>query len=56
MVLKGKDADFIRESIVNPSAEIAKGFQDIMPKDYGDTLSKDELDALVEYLGKVAGK
>ena len=41
----------------SPSAEIAAGFQDgIMPKNYGDTLSPEELDALVEYLGKVAGK
>jgi cytochrome c oxidase subunit 2 len=56
MTLNGKDADFIREAIVNPSGEIAEGFQDIMPKDYGDTLSEEELDALVEYLGKVAGK
>jgi cytochrome c oxidase subunit 2 len=56
-VLKGKDAAFIRTSILKPDAEIAKGFQGgIMPKDYGDTLSKEELDALVEYLGKVAGK
>ena len=40
-----------------PSAEIAAGFQGgIMPKNYGDTLSPEELDALVEYLGKVAGK
>ena len=55
-VLKGKDAAFIKNSIEDPSAEIAKGFQDIMPKNYGDTLSPEELDALVEYLGKVAGK
>ncbi len=54
--LKGKDAAFIKESILNPSSEITKGFADIMPKDYGDTLSPEELDALVEYLGKVAGK
>ena len=55
-VLKGKDAAYIRESIVNPSSEITEGFADIMPKEYGDTLSPEELDALVEYLGKVAGK
>ena len=55
-VLKGKDAAFIKESIQNPSAEIAAGFEDIMPKTYGDSLSPEELDALVEYLGKVAGK
>jgi cytochrome c oxidase subunit 2 len=54
--LSGKDEDFIRESIVKPDAEVAKGFQPIMPKDYDDTLSDEELDALVTYLGKVAGK
>jgi cytochrome c oxidase subunit 2 len=56
-VLKGKDAAFIRTSILKPDAEIAAGFQGgIMPKNYGDTLSPEELDALVTYLGKVAAK
>jgi cytochrome c oxidase subunit 2 len=55
-VLKGKDAGFIRTSIEDPSAEIAKGFQDIMPKQYADTLKPDELDALVQYLETVAAK
>ncbi len=55
-VLKGKDAAFIKESIVNPSAEIAAGFQDIMPKTYGDSLSPEDLDALVKYLEEVAAK
>ena len=33
------------------------GFQaGIMPKNYADTLSPEELDALVKYLGEVAGK
>ena len=56
-VLAGKDAAFIRQSILKPDAEIAPGFQaGIMPKNYGDTLSADELDALVTYLSKVSGK
>jgi cytochrome c oxidase subunit 2 len=55
-VLKGKDEGFIRTSIEDPSAEIAPGFQDIMPKTYGDSLSPDELDALVTYLETVAAK
>ena len=42
---------FIRESIVDPSAEIAEGFEDgVMPQNFGDKLSKEELDALVKYL------
>jgi cytochrome c oxidase subunit 2 len=56
-VLKGKDEGFIRTSIEDPSAEIAPGFQDgIMPKQYGSSLSPEELDALVTYLATVAGK
>ena len=39
-VLKGKDAAFIKESIVDPDTEIAPGFQaGIMPPNYGETLS-----------------
>ena len=50
-VLKGKDADFIRESIVNPEAEIADGFQPgIMPQTYGDQLDDKQLSDLVAYL------
>jgi cytochrome c oxidase subunit II len=55
--LAGKDADYIRTEIVAPDERITPGFQaGIMPKNYGDTLSSDELDALVSYLGRVAGK
>ena len=38
--LKGKDAEFIKESITDPNAEIASGFQpNIMPQDYGSQLT-----------------
>ena len=50
-VLKGKDAAFIRESIVDPDAEIADGFSaGIMPKDYGEKLDDKQLSDLVAYL------
>jgi cytochrome c oxidase subunit II len=46
-------AAFIRESIVDPNKEVEEGFSPgIMPQDFGDKLSPDELDALVEYLLK----
>ena len=52
--LQGKDRAFIEESIVDPSAEIAEGFEDgIMPPNFGDTLQPAELDALVKYLAEV---
>jgi cytochrome c oxidase subunit II len=45
------DADFIRESIVDPNAEVESGFQPgVMPQDFGEKLSDEEIDALVEYL------
>src|SRR5215210_4935218 len=54
-VLKGKDGGFIRQSIVQPDAEIAPGFdKGIMPGNYGQLLSGPELDALVKYLQEVA--
>jgi len=44
---------FIRQSIVDPNKVVTKGFKpDIMPQDFGDKISPDELDALVEYLLK----
>jgi cytochrome c oxidase subunit II len=56
-VLKGKDAAFIRESILKPNAFIAKGFQPgIMPQNYGQLLSGAEVAALVKYLEEVAAK
>jgi cytochrome c oxidase subunit 2 len=52
--LAGRDEAFIEESIVNPSAEIAEGFSDgLMPSNFGDQLTPEELDALVSYLAEV---
>ena len=43
--------EFIRESIVEPDAVIAAGFQpNVMPKTFNQTLSDEQLDDLVQYL------
>jgi len=56
-VLKGKDAAFIKESILDPDKEIAPGFQPgVMPPNFGDTLSAEQVDALVKYLSTVTNK
>jgi cytochrome c oxidase subunit 2 len=56
-VLKGKDAAFIQQSIEEPGAEVAKGYQDgIMPTNFKDTLQPEEIKALTDYLVKVATK
>jgi cytochrome c oxidase subunit 2 len=53
-VLKGKDAAFIKQSIEDPDAEIAPGFQaGIMPPNFKDTLGDAKVDALVKYLSEV---
>jgi cytochrome c oxidase subunit 2 len=49
--LKGKDAAFVHESIVDPDAEVEEGFsQDLMPENYGDQLDDTQLADLVAYL------
>ena len=41
------DDAYLRESIVNPSATVVAGFDDVMPK---PELTDEEVDALIEYL------
>jgi cytochrome c oxidase subunit 2 len=49
-------AGFIRTSIEDPNAKITKGYKpNIMPQDFKDKLSKEELDALVKYLLEAQG-
>lgn len=50
-VLPGLTADQIRQSIVDPDAEIASGYQPgVMPTNFGEQLSSEQLDQLVQYL------
>jgi len=45
----------IRQSIVDPDAEVTEGFAPgLMPR-YGDSLSEEQVDALVDYLMEVKG-
>lgn len=49
--LQGQSTKFIEESIVDPNKDIAKGYPpDVMPQDFGERLSPEDLDALVKYL------
>ncbi len=57
VILKGRDANFIHQSIVSPNAFIAKGFpQGVMPQNFGQTLSPTDIKALVAYLRQAAGR
>jgi cytochrome c oxidase subunit 2 len=42
--------DYVRTSIVKPSAYVVPNFQPIMPGDYGQRMSQQEIDAMVKYL------
>ena len=54
-VLPDLSEEQIRESIVEPDAEVTSGFQPgLMPR-YGDSLSEEQVDALVQYLMEVKG-
>jgi cytochrome c oxidase subunit 2 len=56
-VLPELTAEQVRESIVDPNAEIAEGYQPgVMPEDFGDQLSDEQLTALVDYLTSSAGQ
>lgn len=55
-VLPGQSAAMVEESIVDPNAELAKGFPaDVMPANYKETLSQKEIEDLVEYLLQSTG-
>ena len=49
------DADYIRTSILDPAAVIVEGYADLMPKDYGDIISEEDLNTLVEALARSTG-
>jgi protein SCO1/2 len=46
------DREYLRESIVAPSAKLSAGYRDIMPS-YEAELSREELDALVGYVSRL---
>jgi cytochrome c oxidase subunit II len=55
--LATRDAAFIKQSIVDPSAYVEKGFPNgVMPQTYGKDIKPADLDALVKYLSTVTHK
>lgn len=43
------DEEYIRQSILDPNADLVSGFQPVMPP-YAGTLTPDDIDALVEFI------
>jgi cytochrome c oxidase subunit 2 len=45
--------EYLQESIVDPNAKVASGYQpDVMPSTYDSSLTEEQLDALVQYLAE----
>jgi cytochrome c oxidase subunit II len=56
-VLPDRSPQEIEQSIVDPDAELSPGFnQGIMPDNFAEALSPDQLDTLVKYLSQNAGQ
>jgi cytochrome c oxidase subunit II len=56
-MLKGQSQDEIRQSIVSPNAKITPGFPaNVMPPNFAQTLSSQQIDGLVAYLSQVSKK
>jgi mono/diheme cytochrome c family protein len=55
-VLPGQSAAMVEESIVDPNARIAKGYPaNVMPQNFSEALTPEELENLVQYLIKETG-
>lgn len=49
--VEGQSAEqYLRQSITQPSAYLADGSSDTMPKIYGETLSEEDIDNLIAFL------
>ena len=44
------DDSYLVEAIVDPDATIVKGFSGGMPKGFGDRLTEDDIQAIIEYI------
>jgi cytochrome c oxidase subunit 2 len=44
------DEAYLRNSILDPGAQIVQGFSDVMRKDYADKVTDEQLDALIEFI------
>ena len=55
-VIPNQTAAEVKKSIVDPGAKITQGYQDVMPKNFEQVISPQDLDALVQFLLKYSGK
>jgi hypothetical protein len=50
-IVPGQSAEeYLRDAIVKPNAHIVPNFQPVMPGDYSQRMTDQEVDAMVKYL------
>jgi len=50
-MVSGLDARaYLEQSIIDPGATLTEGFKNLMPDTYGNSLSEEDLDALISYM------
>ena len=54
-VIPRQSAAEVRKSIVDPSAKLTPGYADVMPSNFGELISPQELNALVQFLLEYSG-
>jgi mono/diheme cytochrome c family protein len=54
-VIPDQSAAEVKKSIVDPSAKITPDYPDVMPKNFGELISPQELNALVQFLLEYSG-
>ena len=54
-VIPDQSAAAVKKSIVDPSAELTQGYPDVMPQNFGQLISPQELNALVQFLLEYSG-
>jgi cytochrome c551/c552 len=50
--LRGESAAFIETSIIDPTAEVARGYDPVMPGNFQQEMSPEQIDALVDFLAQ----
>ena len=48
------DDAYLRAAIIDPAGQIVQGYEAIMPPDYGEALTDEELEDLVAYINSLA--
>lgn len=49
------DDEYLRQSIIDPHSQLVEGYSTVMPDTYGETLSEEDIAALVEYIKSLSG-